>query len=66
MRFCAALCFVLFCGWIPLHAEGGILGFLCFAGCFLLCFISRSILFIRREKAEKQQLAEALRQYRSV
>ena len=53
-------------GWIPLHEKGGIAGFICFTGCFLICFVSRAILFIRREKQENQQLADALSRYKSA
>ena len=53
-------------GWIPLHEKGGIAGIICFTGCFLICFVSRAILFIRREKQENQQLADALSRYKSA
>ena len=53
-------------GWIPLHEEGGIAGFICFVCCFLICFVSRAVLFLRREKQENQQLADALSRYKSA
>ena len=53
-------------GWIPLHEEGGIAGIICFTGCFLICFVSRAVLFLRREKQENQQLADALSRYKSA
>ena len=53
-------------GWIPLHEKGGIAGFICFVCCFLICFVSRAILFIRREKQENAQLADALSRYKSA
>ena len=53
-------------GWIPLHEKGGIAGIICFVCCFLICFVSRAVLFLRREKQENQQLADALSRYKSA
>ncbi|HAG14869.1 MAG TPA: hypothetical protein DCG49_13565 [Ruminococcus sp.] len=64
--FLPVLIGILAFGWIPLHAEGGFIRFICFIGCFLVCFISRAILFIRREKAENQQLADAPKRYKTA
>ena len=64
--FLTVLVCILAFGWIPLHEKGGIAGIICFTGCFLICFVSRAILFIRREKQENQQLADALRRYKSA
>ena len=64
--FLTVLICILTFGWIPLHKEGGIAGCIIFTGCFLICFVSRAILFIRREKQENQQLADALSRYKSA
>ena len=64
--FLTVLVCILAFGWIPLHEKGGIAGIICFTGCFLICFVSHAILFIRREKQENQQLADALSRYKSA
>lgn len=64
--FLTVLVCILAFGWIPLHEKGGIAGIICFVCCFLICFVSRAVLFLRREKQENQQLADALSRYKSA
>ncbi len=64
--FLTVLVCILAFGWIPLHEKGGIAGFICFVCCFLICFVSRAVLFLRREKQENQRLADALDRYKSA
>ncbi len=56
---------VIFFGWIPVHETGGIVGIAVAAICFLCVFTCSARRFIRKEREENQQLADALSQYKS-
>ena len=52
-------------GWIPVHETGGLIGIAVAAVCFPCCFYFSARRFIRREKAENEQLAKALERYKA-